>query len=795
MTENRHYHALELDKILSMLADCTGCEDSRKLALDTIPMTDLRNAQRLMDRTADAHMLSSRFGAPSLRGMKNVCGALRRAQMGATLSLPELLDVERFLKALREMKDFRNNFEGEKATSLDELFDSLMPNLHLEEKIGFTVVSEDEVSDTASPELADIRRKIRNSQNKVKEQLDHLIHSQTYQKYLQESIVTMRDGRYCVPVKAEYRSEIKGLVHDTSGSGATVFIEPAGVVEENNETRVLKAKEQQEIQRILYELSCDIGNHAATFLEDYSSLIELDLYFAKARLADKMNANVPRLTDDGKIRLVKARHPLIDKTKIVPVDITLGFDFDVLVITGPNTGGKTVTLKTVGLLTLMAMCGLMIPAGETSSVSVFENVFADIGDEQSIEQSLSTFSSHINNTIRILDVADDRSLVLLDELGAGTDPVEGAALAVAIIERLKLYGAKLCATTHYAEIKMYALQTPRVENACCEFDVETLSPTYRLLVGVPGKSNAFAISERLGMDPTVVDRARELVSTENANFEDVVGKLEQSRQELEKEHEKAEQYRRETERARAEILKEKEEMERNREKELEAARISARRLVEQVRAESQKLIDEIVETKKAADAESAADMAARARAQMKSGITRIQDIADPIAGGDGEYRLPRKLVRGDTVRINGMNKDGTLVGLPDGAGYCLVQTGIVKSKVHISELRLIEKDKKKKNTLGGGTVTRTIESASKRKAASEVDLRGMDAEEGVLEMERFLDECIVLNLKTVSIIHGKGTGALRAAVHQALKRNKAVESFRLGVYGEGETGVTIVELK
>lgn len=795
MTENRHYHALELDKILSMLADCTGCEDSRKLALDTVPMTNLRDAQRLMDRTADAHMLSCRFGAPSLRGMKNVCGALRRAQMGATLSLPELLDVERFLKALREMKDFRNNFEGEKATSLDELFDSLMPNLHLEEKIGFTVVSEDEVSDTASPELADIRRKIRNSQNKVKEQLDHLIHSQTYQKYLQESIVTMRDGRYCVPVKAEYRSEVKGLVHDTSGSGATVFIEPAGVVEENNETRVLKAKEQQEIQRILYELSCDIGNHAATFLEDYSSLIELDLYFAKARLADKMNATVPHLTDDGKLRLVKARHPLIDKTKIVPVDITLGYDFDVLVITGPNTGGKTVTLKTVGLLTLMAMCGLMIPAGETSSVSVFESVFADIGDEQSIEQSLSTFSSHINNTIRILDVADDRSLVLLDELGAGTDPVEGAALAVAIIERLKLYGAKLCATTHYAEIKMYALQTPRVENACCEFDVETLSPTYRLLVGVPGKSNAFAISERLGMDSSIVDRARELVSTENANFEDVVGKLEQSRQELEKEHEKAEQYRKETERVRAEILKEKEEMERNREKELEAARISARRLVEQVRAESQKLIDEIVETKKAADAESAADMAARARAQMKSGITRIQDIADPIAGGDGEYHLPRKLVRGDIVRINGMNKDGTLVGLPDGAGYCLVQTGIIKSKVHISELRLIEKDKKKKNTLGGGTVTRTIESASKRKAASEVDLRGMDAEEGVLEMERFLDECIVLNLKTVSIIHGKGTGALRAAVHQALKRNKAVESFRLGVYGEGETGVTIVELK
>ena len=707
MTENRHYKALELDKILTMLAEQTGCEDSRRLALETEPKTTLREARRLMDSTADAHMLACRFGAPSLRGVKNITGALRRAEMGATLSLPELLDIERFLKALREMKDFRSNYEGERATALDELFDSLMPNLRIEEKIGFTVVSEEEVSDTASPTLADIRRKIRNSQAKVKEQLDRIIHSATYQKFLQEPIVTMRDGRYCVPVKSEYRQEIKGMVHDTSGTGATVFIEPASVVEENNETRVLRAKEQQEIQRILHEISEDIGSHAQVFIEDYASLVELDLYFAKARLADKMNAAVPRLTDDGKIILHKARHPLIDKTKIVPVDITLGCDFDVLVITGPNTGGKTVTLKTIGLLTLMAMCGMMIPAGENSSVSVFESVFADIGDEQSIEQSLSTFSSHINNTIRILDKANDRSLVLLDELGAGTDPVEGAALAVAIIERLKLYGAKLAATTHYAEIKMYALQTPRVENACCEFDVETLSPTYRLLVGVPGKSNAFAISERLGMDESIVNRARELVSTENANFEDVVGKLEESRQELEKEHEKAEQYRRETEKIRAEIAKEKEETERSKEKELEAARLSAKKLVEQVRAEAQQLIDEITEMQKLADGENSADMIARARSQMKVGVGKLQNLADPVASDKDGYRLPRKLVRGDTVRINGMNREGTVVGLPDGQGYCTVQTGIVKSKVHISELRLVENNRKK-TTLSGGSVTKSI---------------------------------------------------------------------------------------
>ncbi len=794
MTENRHYKALELDKILLMLADCTGCDDSRRLALEIEPVTTLREAKKIMDYTSDAHMLSSRFGAPTLRGVKNVCSSLKRAQMGSTLSLPEFLDIERFLKALREMKDFRNNYAGEQTTSLDPLFESLMPNLHLEEKIGYTIVSEDEVSDTASPELASIRRKIRNSQAKVKEQLDHLIHSQTYQKYLQEPIVTIRDGRYCVPVKSEYRSEIKGMVHDTSGSGATIFIEPASVVDENNETRVLKAKEQQEIQRILYELSRDIGNHAETFLEDYSAIVELDLYFAKARLANKMDAIVPALSDDGKIRLTRARHPLIDKTKIVPVDVSLGYDFDVLVITGPNTGGKTVTLKTVGLLTLMSMCGLMIPAGESSSVSVFENVFADIGDEQSIEQSLSTFSSHINNTIKILNSADDRSLVLLDELGAGTDPVEGAALAVAIIEKLKLYGAKLAATTHYAEIKMYALQTPRVENACCEFNVETLSPTYKLLIGVPGKSNAFAISERLGMDNSIVNRARELVSSENTNFEDVITKLEESRQKLEKEHEDAEKFRIETERICAEMVRQKEEMEQNKEKELEAARNSAKRLVERVRAEAQKLVDEIIETKKAAEAESSEDMVARARAQMKAGITKIQNIADPISGESDSYRLPRKLVRGDTVRINGMSKDGTLVGLPDGAGYCMVQTGIVKSKVHISDLRLVE-NRSGKNTLGGGNVTKNIESTSRRSAALEVDLRGMDAEQGVLEMERFIDECVLMNLKTVSVIHGKGTGVLRSAVHQALKKNKAVANFRLGTYGEGETGVTIVELK
>mgnify|MGYP001434148538 CR=1 FL=1 len=794
MTENRHYKALELDKILAMLADCTGCDDSRKRALDIEPFTSLFEASQEMRFTADAHMMASRFGAPSVRGMKNVCGSLKRAQMGATLSLPEFLDIERFLKALREMKSFRDNLGDEEGTSLDPLFDSLMPNKTLEERIEFTVVSEEEISDTASPELADIRRKIRNSQLKVKEKLDHLIHSPDYAKYLQDAIVTMRDGRYCVPVKAEYRTEIKGLVHDTSGSGATLFIEPSGVVDENNETRVLKAKEQQEIQRILFELSGDVGAHASTLVEDYSALVELDLYFSKARLADKMRAVVPALTDDGIVKLTRARHPLIDQNRIVPIDISVGADFDVLVITGPNTGGKTVALKTLGLLTLMAMCGMMIPAGEKSTVSVFNSVFADIGDEQSIEQSLSTFSSHINNTIKILENVNDRSLVLLDELGAGTDPVEGAALAVAIIERLKLYGAKLVATTHYAEIKMYALQTPRVENACCEFDVATLSPTYRLLVGVPGRSNAFAISERLGMDSSIVDRARELVSGENSRFEDVVAKLEQSRQELEREQEQAEAFRAEAERVRNDVAAQKAEMERVREKEMEQAKVSARRMVEQVRAESQRIIDELYTMKRDMDSENSDDMITRARAEMKQGVERVQEIADPLVAkkNDG-YVLPRKLKRGDTVKINGLTKEGTVLSEPDGAGYLTVQTGLVKSRINISELRLVENTRKV--TRNGGAVTKEIESKATRAAASELDLRGQDAEEALLNLDRFIDECLIMNIKQIAIIHGKGTGVLRASVQQALKNNKAVKSYRLGTYGEGETGVTIAELK
>lgn len=795
MIDNRHFLALELEKILTELSLMAGCEDSAKMALNTTPITDLFEAKKQMTFTSDAHTMASRFGAPSVRGLKNVVPALERAEMGATLSFSEFIEIGRFLKILREMKAFRDNWGGEKETSLDPFFDSLMPNRALEERIDYTFVSEEEISDTASPELADIRRKIRNSQQKVRDKLDNIIHSATYSKYLQDAIVTIRDGRFCVPVKAEYRNEIKGLVHDTSGSGATVFIEPAGVVDENNEVRVLRAQEKQEIAKILFELSGEVGAYAKPFSEDYHSLVLLDYYFAKARLGDKMRGAVPELTEDGIVILSKARHPLIPAEKIVPVDISIGKDFDVLVITGPNTGGKTVALKTLGLLTLMAMCALMIPAGETSKVSVFKNVFADIGDEQSIEQSLSTFSSHINNTIDILKKADEHSLVLLDELGAGTDPVEGAALAVAVIERLKLYGAKLLATTHYAEIKMYALETERVENACCEFDVASLSPTYKLLIGVPGKSNAFAISERLGMDSTLVDRARELVTGENAHFEEVVSKLEESRQELEKEQRRAEEYRIEAQRVRNDVTAQKELLDREREKELEKARATAHRMVEQVREESRKIIEELSSLKKDMDSDNATDIITRARAMMKAGVGKIEDIADPLSTnkvGDN-YTLPRKLKRGDTVKIAGLSKEGTVLSEPDGAGYLTVQTGLIKTRVNIKELRLIEN--KGKVTRNGGSVTKSVKSNATRRAATELDLRGQDSLEAVLNLERFIDECLLMNIKEISIIHGKGTGALRSAVHNALKSNKAIKSYRLGAYGEGESGVTIALFK
>lgn len=793
----KYYRTLELDKVLKRLADLCSCDDSMVLAQNLRPVTDFYQAQALMKKTSDAYMLSARFGAPTIHRLKNCGDALTRAEKGSDLSLGELLQVARVLAGIRSVKDWRNRCDTAR-TSLDELFEYLVPNKGLENAIHNAILSEEEVADTASKELGDIRRKINNAQLRIRDKLDKMIHTPSQSKFLQESIITQRDGRFVVPVKAEYRSEVKGLVHDTSASGATIFVEPMAVVEANNEIKVLQAKEKREIDRIISELSAEVGVYSQSILSSYDMLVEIDLYFAKAALAYKMKASVPILVENGEIDLKKARHPLIDPEKVVPTDVTLGKTFDTLVITGPNTGGKTVTLKTIGLLTLMAMCGLMIPANENSTLSVFKKVLVDIGDEQSIEQSLSTFSAHMTNTVSIIEEADSESLVLLDELGAGTDPVEGAALAISILERLKVYGAKIAATTHYAEIKVYALQTPRVQNASCEFDVETLKPTYRLLIGIPGKSNAFAISQRLGLDESIIDAARQTISTENSRFEDVISQLDAARQELEKEQEMVAQLRLQQEKDKQEWENYKAKINRDMEKELLEAQNKANRIVSSVRAESEKLLQELDDIRRQKESEEFSKLVQGAKAGYRSSMNKIADTANPVIRTlQEEYVLPRPLKKGDTVLIVKLQQEGTVLSEVDSSNRVMVQAGIMKTKVAVEELRLVEKKKQqqKQQQKPKGAVSKSITSRSERDASSEVDLRGMNVEEGLMVMDQHIDNCVLSGVKTVTIIHGKGTGVLRTAVHSHLKKHKCVRTFRLGVYGEGESGVTIAELK
>ncbi|MBP3442205.1 MAG: endonuclease MutS2 [Clostridia bacterium] len=794
---NRHHKSLELDKVLEMLAAHTSCEDARLSALELVPQTDLDSAQALMNQTRDAHMLLARFGGPSFGGLTNVNNALFRADAGSTLSLRELLDIAAVLRVIRSIVQWRSTNEGV-MTILDIYFSSLVPNKFLEETITGAIISEEEIADNASPLLADIRRKIRAQEGKVREQLGKFTHNTNYSKYLQDNIITMRNGRYVVPVKNEYRSEIPGLVHDSSASGATIFIEPMPVVEANNQIRLLKNQEQDEIDRILAELSATVGSFANSIKQSYECAVELNVIFAKAQLAYAMNASVPEMNDEGIIELRSARHPLIDKKKVVPVDIQLGTDFDTIVITGPNTGGKTVSIKTIGLMSLMAMCGLMLPVNDRSKISVFTKVLADIGDEQSIEQSLSTFSSHMTNIIRILSEADDRSLVLIDELGAGTDPVEGAALAIAILEQLRNQGAKIASTTHYAELKAYALQTHGVTNGSCEFDVQSLRPTYRLLIGVPGRSNAFAISQRLGLSDGIIEHAQELVSTENTRFEDVVDRLEQSRKKMEDEHNEALKIRAAADKELEKAKQMKAEIQTMREKEMENAKAQALRITEQAKREAYQLLNELEELRKQqAKEKDAAEMARRARAAIKKGIDAIDSAADPIIGtldSDEDYTLPRPLKIGDTVIIADIGNEATVVTLKDKKGLVTVQMGTMKTRVKEETLRLVEK--KKKETGGKRTVaTGKMESRMHMSAKTSLDLRGMTVDEGLLELDRYIDHALRMGIGEFTVIHGKGTGVLRSAVREYLKKSTFVKSHRLGTFGEGEDGVSIVTLK
>jgi len=791
MQTDKHLRVLELDKVLEMLAGECSCEDTAERARALRPLTDAGQVRELLQESWDAHMLLGRFGSPSFGGVKNVSNSLRRAQAGGVLTMLELLRIAEVLRMIRSLREWRSRCEGV-VTSFDGLFMSLQPNRFFEEKIATSILSEDEMSDQASHELADIRRKMRAAQSRVRDQLDRFIRSQSNQKYLQDAIVTIRSGRFVVPVKAECRSNVAGLVHDTSSSGATVFIEPMSVVEANNEIKVLESKELAEIERVLAELSAEAGDFADAVCAGYEILIQLDLIFSKARLGYDMKASMPQVNDSGIICFNKARHPLISKDKVVATDIRLGKEFDTLMITGPNTGGKTVSIKTIGLLTLMASCGLLIPVGDESCVSVFDRVLADIGDEQSIEQSLSTFSSHMKNIVEIIKEADDRTLVLLDELGAGTDPIEGAALAMSIIERLRSQGVKLAATTHYAELKSYAISTPGVENACCEFDVATLRPTYRLLIGMPGRSNAFAIGERLGIPKEVVDHAKELVSSESTKFEEVVESLQTTRRELEDERDELAHLRVEAQKATTRANELKSTVERDREKQLEQARSEAARIVSQARAQAGALLEEMQKLRREFNSANASEISSRAKSTFRSKMRELEDAADPIVSREQEeYVLPRELRVGDTVLIVDIDKKGVVTKLPDSQGNVEVQAGIIKTRISIDNLRLIDE----KTTVNPPKKYRTRETSISETVKTEVDVRGLSVDEASIEVDKVIDTAVMRGLGELRVIHGKGTGALRAGLHQHFRRHPNIRSFRVGVYGEGEMGVTIIELK
>ena len=786
------YTTLELDKVLLRLANEARCEDTRSLALNLEPATSFSETRRLMRYTNDAYVLSMRYGSPTIFGVKNITQAVKRADIGAVLTPRELLNIAEVLRNIRALCQWRE-YSKDEPTVLDDYFGQLSPNKYLEDKITGSILSEDEIADSASPALAEIRRKMRHCSQEARNQLEKMVRSPAYQKYLQENIITMRDSRFVVPVKTEFKNEVQGLVHDTSSSGATLFIEPAAVVELNNELKILQSKEKAEIERILAELSAETGSFAQSIADSYTALISLDLLFSKANLGISMRACVPEISDDGVIELKKARHPLIDPKAVVPVDISLGKKFDTLVITGPNTGGKTVALKTLGLFSLMTMCGLMIPCDDTSRISVFDKVLADIGDEQSIEQSLSTFSSHITRIIEILKVADEHSLVLLDELASGTDPAEGAALAIAILEDLRRKKAKIAATTHYSEIKMYALETDGVENGCCEFDVSTLKPTYKLLIGIPGRSNAFAISKRLGIDESIIERAKDLLSTEDTRFDSVVSSLEETRLELARQQESARRdaARASQEKVQAEAFKKQ--LEAEKEKEIQKARETAENIVRDTKFQAEKLIRELEAALKDKNSERFSEMASKAKAEIKSRYAKLDALADPVTKKNTEpYVLPRKLKKGDNVLIVDIDKKGVVLADPKG-DTVQVQAGIIKTTVKLNNLKLL-KDQNT-STVSSSTYTGQVKSKITNDFKSELDIRGMNLEEAYAALDKFLDDCMIASLPQARIIHGKGTGVLRSGVQAYLRRHKGIRSFRLGVYGEGESGVTIVEFK
>lgn len=785
--------SLEYYKIIERLTEKASSPMGKELCRKLLPSTDINEIRLMQTQTKDALTRLFQKGSVSFGSVKDIRGSLKRLEIGSSLGIMEILSICALLENTSRVKAYsRNDRSSSPADSLDSMFDELSPLTPLSAEIRRCILSEDEISDDASPALRQVRRSMKITNDKIHTQLSGLVNGSA-RTYLQDSVITMRNGRYCIPVKAEYKGQVPGMIHDQSSTGSTLFIEPMAVVKLNNDMRELELQEQKEIEIILSSLSQQIAEERESIALNLSLMVQLDFIFARAALAMEMNGNEPVFNEEGRIFLKKARHPLIPKKKVVPIDIRLGDDFDLLIITGPNTGGKTVSLKTVGLLTLMGQSGLHIPALDRSQLSLFHEIYADIGDEQSIEQSLSTFSSHMTNIVSFLEKADSRSLVLFDELGAGTDPTEGAALAISILSYLHEKGVRTMATTHYSELKIYALSQPGVENACCEFDVETLRPTYRLLIGIPGKSNAFAISSKLGLSDAVIQRAKDQISEQDESFEDVLSSLEENRITIENERLEIERYKEEIKTLKSQLEARQEKLDAQRERILRQANEEAHKVLEEAKDYADKTMKLFHKFQK-----DHVDTASVERERQE--LRKRMNKAESNIAGKTQQKKPKKLLTakdihpGDAVKVLSMNLKGTVSSRPDSKGYLFVQMGIIRSKVHLSDLELLDEPVITTPSLqktGAGKI-RMSKSAT---ISPEINLLGKTVDEAVAELDKYLDDAYLAHLKSVRVVHGKGTGALRKGVHNYLRRQKHVDSFRLGEFGEGDAGVTIVEFK
>lgn len=786
------YHTLEYDKILKQLAEYAFCEEAKEKCLSLEPVSDTTELSRLQETTADALSRLYKKSDISFSGVHNVSVFIKRLDIGGTLNTKELLSICSLLEAAKRASAY-NRFDRteQKNDSLSPLFSQIEPLTPLHEEIRRCVLGEDEIADDASPALFKLRRSIHGMNDRIHAQLTNLMNNTTTRSYLQDSVITMRDGRYCLPVRADAKSNVAGMVHDQSSSGSTLFIEPMAVVNLNNELRELLLKEQEEINTILAELSNRVAENAIGIQQDYKVLAELDFIFAKARYAMAYNGTAPLFNEEGRIRIRKGRHPLLDTKKVVPIDVHLGDDFRQLIVTGPNTGGKTVSLKTVGLLTLMGQSGLHIPANDRSELAIFEEIFADIGDEQSIEQSLSTFSSHMTNIVKILEKADSKSLCLFDELCAGTDPTEGAALAISILHKLHEYQATVMATTHYSELKIYALSTDGVENACCEFNVDTLSPTYRLLIGTPGKSNAFAISSKLGLADNVIEDAKNRLSEKDVSFEDMIASLEESRVTIEKEQLEIKRYKEEAEDLKKKLSEKTKRLDASRDEILRGANEEAVRILK----EAKDLADETIRNfNKYGQGQADAATMEKARSRVRDKMSESEKKLSLKKKETKNHKVPKKLRIGDSVKVLSLNLKGTVHTLPNAKGDLFVQMGILRSQVNINDLELIE-ETPAYGTKKTGSASGKIRMSKSASISTEINLIGMTVDEAIAHLDKYLDDAYIAHLPSVRIVHGKGTGALRNAVQNHLKRQRYVKSFRLGEAGEGDAGVTIAEFE